>query len=353
VKVVVPPFDLASAELARARQQRLTKPRGSLGLLEDIPVQLAGLQRTALPASRPAAAIVFASDHPVARHGVSAYPVEVTAAMLRNFVAGGAAASVLAKELRVPLHIVDVGVRDGADLAFEQDIRLARAPVARDEVGDLRVEDAMSEATFARAVLAGAAAVDALPAGVLVLALGEMGIGNTTAASAVAAMLLDARGADADTLVGAGTGVSGAALARKRAVVRDALARVGKVGSSLEAVRRLGGRDIAALFGAAARACERGMAILVDGFIVSTAVLALVRTAPAVRRSLFFAHRSAEPGHRRVLEAMEARPLLDLELRLGEASGALLALSLLDHACALHVRMATFASAGVPDGGAP
>ena len=211
----------------------------------------------------------------------------------------------------------------------------------------------MSEATFARAVLAGAAAVDALPAGVLVLALGEMGIGNTTAASAVAAMLLDARGGDADTLVGAGTGVSGAALARKRAVVRDALARVGKVGSSLEAVRRLGGRDIAALFGAAARACERGMAILVDGFIVSTAVLALVRTAPAVRRSLFFAHRSAEPGHRRVLEAMEARPLLDLELRLGEASGALLALSLLDHACALHVRMATFASAGVPDGGAP
>ena len=353
MKVVVPPFDLASAELARARQQRLTKPRGSLGLLEDIPVQLAGLQRTALPASRPAAAIVFASDHPVARHGVSAYPVEVTAAMLRNFVAGGAAASVLARELRVPLHIVDVGVRGAPHLAFEEDIRLVRASVARDEVGDLRVEDAMSEATFSRAVLAGAAAVDALPSGVLVLALGEIGIGNTTATSAVATILLDAHGEEADVLVGAGTGVSGAALARKRAVVRDALARVGKVGSPLEAVRRLGGRDIAALFGAAARACERGMAILVDGFIVSTAVLALVRTAPAVRRSLFFAHRSAEPGHRRVLEAMEARPLLDLELRLGEASGALLALSLLDHACALHVRMATFASAGIPDGGAP
>ena len=195
--------------------------------------------------------------------------------------------------------------------------------------------------------------MDALPAGVLVLALGEMGIGNTTAASAVAAMLLDARGGDADTLVGAGTGVTGAALARKRAVVRDALARVGQVRSPEEAVHRLGGRDIAALFGAAARACELGMAVLVDGFIVSTAILALVRTAPATRRSLFFAHRSAEPGHRRVLEAMEARPLLDLELRLGEASGALLALSLLDHACALHVRMATFASAGIPDGGAP
>ena len=352
MKVVVPPFDEASAELARARQLRLTKPRGSLGLLEEIPVQLAGLQRTALPASRPAAAIVFASDHPVARHGVSAYPVEVTAAMLRNFAAGGAAASVLARELRVPLHIVDVGVRGAAHLAFEDGSRLVRAPVAEDEVGDLRVEDAMSEATFARAVLAGAGAVDALPADVRVMVLGEMGIGNTTAASAVAAMLLNARGEDAEALVGAGTGVTGTALARKRAVVRDSLARVGQVHSPDEAVRRLGGRDIAALFGAAARACERGMAILVDGFIVSTAILALVRTAPATRGSLFFAHRSAEQGHRRVLEALDARPLLDLDLRLGEASGALLALPLLDHACALHAQMATFASAGVPEGGA-
>jgi len=351
MKVAVPAFDVASAALARAHQQRLTKPAGSLGLLEEIPVQLAGLQRTAMPSSRPAAAIVFASDHPVARHGVSAYPVEVTAAMLRNFVAGGAAASVLARELRVPLHIVDVGVQGSSYLTFNEHVRLVRAPVARDQVGDLRVEDAMTEATFARAVLAGASAVDALPAGVLVLALGEMGIANTTAASAVTAMLLDAQGAEADALVGAGTGVAGDALARKRAVVRDALARVGRVRSAAEAVRRLGGRDIAALFGAAARACERGMAILVDGFIVSAAVLALVRSAPATRRSFLFAHRSAEPGHRRVLEMLEARPLLDLGLRLGEASGALLALPLLDHACALHAGMATFESAGVPEGG--
>src|SRR6195256_1871562 len=352
MKVATPPFDVASADLAREHQQRLTKPRGSLGLLEDIPVQLAGLQRTAMPSSRPAAAILFASDHPVARHGVSAYPVEVTAAMLRNFVSGGAAASVLANELRVPLHVVDVGVLGGGYLSFEDDGRLVRAPVARDPVGDLRVEDAMSEATFARAVMAGASAVEALPAGVLVLVLGEMGIGNTTAASAVVAMLLDARGDEVDALVGAGTGVTGAALARKRAVVRDALARVGRVRSAEEAIRRLGGRDIAALFGAAARASERGMAVLVDGFIVSAAVLALVRSAPATRPSFLFAHRSTEPGHQRVLEALEATPLLDLRLRLGEASGALLALSLLDHACALHSRMATFSSAGVPEGGA-
>src|SRR5207245_10914358 len=178
-----------SAELARARQQRLTKPRGSLGMLEEIPVQLAGLQRTALPASRPAAAIVFASDHPVALHGVSAYPAEVTAAMLRNFVAGGAAASVLAKALAVPLTVVEVGVAGAAALASTDAARFVRAPVAGDEVGDLRVEDAMSEATFARALEAGGSAVDALPAEVVVLALGEMGIGNTTAASAVAAML--------------------------------------------------------------------------------------------------------------------------------------------------------------------
>lgn len=349
MNVLVPPFDLASAELAQAHQQSLTKPRGSLGLLEEIPVQLAGLQRTAMPSSRPAAAILFASDHPVALHGVSAYPAEVTAAMLRNFIAGGAAASVLAKALAVPLTVVDVGVA-GADAHASSDAaRFVRAPVARDEAGDLRVEDAMSEATFARAMDAGRGAVDALSAEVVVLALGEMGIGNTTAASAIVAMLLNARGDEADVLVGAGTGVTGAALSRKRVVVRDSLARVGQVRSPEEAVRRLGGRDIAALFGAAARACERGMAVLVDGFIVSAAVLALVRTSPATRRSLFFAHRSAEPGHRRVLEALEARPLLDLGLRLGEASGALLALPLLDHACALHARMATFASAGVPE----
>jgi nicotinate-nucleotide--dimethylbenzimidazole phosphoribosyltransferase len=344
-----PPFDFAAAESARAHQQRLTKPRGSLGLLEEIPVQLAGLQGTAMPSSRPAAAMLFASDHPVARHGVSAYPAEVTAAMLRNFVAGGAAANVLAKTLGVPLTVVDVGVNGAGVLVSTEAARLVRAPVADDQAGDLRVEDAMSEATFARALTAGRSAVDALPADVVVLALGEMGIGNTTAASAVAAMLLGARGAEADALVGAGTGVTGAALSRKRAVVRDSLARVGEVRSPEEAVRRLGGRDIAALCGAAARACERGMAVLVDGFIVSTAVLTLVRTSPATRRSLFFAHRSAEPGHRRVLEALEATPLLDLRLRLGEASGALLALPLLDHACALHARMATFASAGVPE----
>ena len=249
----------------------------------------------------------------------------------------------------MPLTVVDVGVNGAGVLASTDAARFLRAAVAGDEVGDLRVEDAMSEPTFARAVMAGAGAVDALPAEVVVVALGEMGIGNTTAASAVAAMLLDARDAEADALVGAGTGVTGATLARKCAVVRDSLARVGQVRSPEEAVRRLGGRDIAALFGAAARACERGMAILVDGFIVSAAVLALVRTSPATRRSFFFAHRSAEPGHRRVLEALQARPLLDLGLRLGEASGALLALPLLDHACALHARMATFASAGVPE----
>jgi nicotinate-nucleotide--dimethylbenzimidazole phosphoribosyltransferase len=353
MSVSVPPFDEVSARLARDRQQGLTKPRGSLGMLEEIPVQLAGLQKTPVPASRPAAAIVFASDHPVVRHGVSAYPVEVTAAMVRNFVAGGAAASVLARQLRVPLHVLDVGVRGPPYLSFEEDIRLTRAPVARDAAGDLRVEDAMSEATFTRAVLAGAAAVDALSADVRVLLLGEMGIGNTTAASAVAAMLLDARGPQADALVGAGTGVAGAALERKRAVVRDALARVGNVRSPEEAVRRLGGRDIAALLGAAARACERGMAILVDGFIVSTAILALAQAAPATRRCFIFAHRSGEPGHTRVLEALDARPLLDLGMRLGEASGALLALPLLDQACALHARMATFESAGVPGARGP
>jgi nicotinate-nucleotide--dimethylbenzimidazole phosphoribosyltransferase len=338
--------DSASAKAAYDRQQQLTKPAGSLGELERIPQQLAGVQGDPLPKSRPAEVILFASDHPVTRHGVSAYPSAVTRAMVMNFVAGGAAASVSARALGVPLTVVDVGV-EGERLILPdgEHVRFVRDPVADAPVGDLRHEDAMSEETYAAALMAGVRAVDRLSPETRTVILGEMGIGNTTPAAAVSAALL---GASPRELVGPGTGVVGEALERKFCVVEDAVARVGYVSSPHEIMRRLGGRELAALMGAAARAIETRRVVLVDGFIVSASILCLVKLDPAARSALIFAHQSQEPGHRRVLAALDARPLLDLGLRLGEGSGALTALPLLDLACALHSQMATFASAAVP-----
>lgn len=351
--VVAPPIDGAAEAAARAHQAQLTKPAGALAALEDIAIALAAMQGRAHPSVRPAEALLFAADHPVAARGVSAYPAEVTAQMVANFVGGGAAASVLCRKLGIPLTVVDVGVRSplvppsgsgpSSVAGAGGEVRLRREAVADDEEGDLAEAQAMSPETFARAVAAGAAAVDQLGADTRVLILGEMGIGNSTCAAAVAAALL---GRDGGELTGAGTGVVAEALARKREVVRRA-AELVRGRSPVEILRRVGGRELAAIAGATARAAARRICVLVDGFIVSAAVLAAVRASPSLRPYLLFGHVSAEPGHRAVLEAMEARPLLQLGLRLGEGSGALAAFPLLELACALHGEMATFASAGV------
>lgn len=311
--------------------------------MEALGVYLAERQGSVNPASRPAAALIFAADHPVASLGVSAYPSEVTRAMVHNFASGGAAASVLASTFGVPLTVADVGV---SGPSLETSGRSARVVPANraGEVGDLLHTDAMDEAALEAALQAGRDAVDALEPQPRVLILGEMGIGNTTCAAALAAALL---GVEGGSMVGPGTGVSGNALETKKRVVRGALERVGRV-SPKEGLRRLGGRDMAALVGAASRAAARGMVVLADGFIVTSALLALNYLRPAARGALLFAHRSPEPGHARLLEALEAEPLLDLGLRLGEASGALTALPILDAACALHTQMATFEDAGVP-----
>ena len=331
---------------AVARQRTLTKPEGSLGRLEDLAVELASLGRDGAAASRPAAAILFASDHPVAARGVSAYPPEVTAAMTANFLRGGAAAAVSAARLDVPLAIVDVGVASAYPTEQRASgISLTRDPVADLAAGDLAVEDALPGPLLAAAVAAGRRAVADLHPATRVVLLGEMGIGNTTVASAVVGALL---GCGADAVVGPGTGVAGDVLARKRDVVAMALARVPLGATPWDVLRAVGGREVAALAGAAGEAAARGMVVLVDGFIVSAAMLALVRACPAARAHLLFAHRSREPGHAAILEALDARPLLDLGLRLGEGSGAFAALPLLDLACALHEGMATFEEARVP-----
>lgn len=337
------PSDRGAA--ARARQAQLTKPPGSLGRLEDVAIALAELQGVERPGCRPAAALLFAADHPVVRHGVAAFPQEVTAAMVANFVGGGAAAAVAARHLGLPLEVHDVGVASPAARSVERGgARLVRHGVADLPAGDLRTEDAMSSDVFERCVAAGEGAVAALEPGTRVIVLGEMGIGNTTPASAVAAALL---GRLAEELVGPGTGLDPEGVARKAEVVRDALGRLGDDGP-LEVLRRVGGRELAAIAGAVLEASRRGIAVVVDGFIVSAAVLAAVRHAPEVQRSLLFGHRSGEPGHGLILEALDGRPLLDLGLRLGEGSGALAAFGLVELAVKLHGEMATFAEAGVP-----
>ena len=337
-----------SAEIARARQARLTKPRGSLGRLEEVAVQMAAWQAEALPLSRPASLLIFAADHPVTQHGVSAYPQEVTAAMVRNFVHGGAASSVLARRLRVSMMVVDVGVAHPYEVegpGRDPNVEWVREPLSDAWVGDLRVEDAMDESTLSEALAAGMRAVDCLEEPTRVLLLGEMGIGNTTPAAALHAALL---GCSPERMVGYGTGISQEGWEQKCRVVRDALARL-RSRDPWHLLMALGGREIAAMVGAAARALQRRMVILVDGFVVSSAMHLLLHLHPELRAGMIFAHRSQEPGHALVLEALKAEPLLDLQMRLGEGSGALSALPLLDLACEVHRSMATFAEAAVPE----
>ena len=339
-----PGISLQHREAARVRQSVLTKPAGSLGRLETLAIELAGLQHADRPRAERAPIIIFAGDHGIAAQGVSAYPQAVTIAMMSNFAAGGAAISVLARELGSHLEVVDAG-------------SLAEAPVAgvvtdksRRGARDFSHEAALDATEVAFALDCGRRAVArAAASGPDLLILGEMGIGNTTSAAAIAAALLKT---SADTMTGAGTGLDASDRAHKARVIDAALVHHGLIAADASPQRILcavGGLEIAAISGAVIAAAQRGVPILADGFIASVAALTATRLNPSCRPYLIFSHRSAERGHRLVLEALEARPLLDLDLRLGEASGAALALPLLRLACALHNQMATFAEAAVPD----
>lgn len=336
-------------QAAAHRQTQLTKPPGSLGVLEEVALDLAEIQGAERPVARPAAAVVFAADHPVVRHGVAAYPASITAGMVVNLAVGGAAASVASEWVHgIPLEVHDVGVSTPYELPRSTPAaRVVRHPSADMPAGDIRVEDAMSTELFDACYEAGRQAVLDLDPAAKVLLLGEMGIGNTTPASAVAAALL---GVPAEQMVGPGTGLDEAGVAHKAEVVRDAVARLDGDESPLEILRRVGGRELVAIAGAAEAARETGAAIIVDGFIVTAALLAAVRAQPELRNHLIFGHRSGEPGHSILLDELMARPLLDLGLRLGEGSGALAAYGLVELAARLHGDMATFADAGLEGG---
>ena len=336
-------IDASAYEQALARQQQLTKPAGSLGQLEALAVQLAGLQGQVKPSVEQLWIAIFAGDHGVVAEGVSAFPQAVTAQMLHNFVAGGAAISVLARQLGAQLEVIDLGtVTPSLNLPGVRHLNIG--------AGTANFVDApaMAPAQGRLALQAGRdSALRALANGAQLFIGGEMGIGNTTAASALACALLDCQVHD---LTGPGTGLDAQGVRHKVAVIERALARhAAQRDDPLHCLFNLGGFEIAALVGAYLACAQAGIVVLVDGFICSVAALVATRLNPACREWLLFGHRGAEPGHRHVLQSLDAQPLLDLGLRLGEGRGAALAVPLLRLACALHGQMATFAEAAVAD----
>jgi nicotinate-nucleotide--dimethylbenzimidazole phosphoribosyltransferase len=331
-------------QAALHRQTQLTKPLGALGRLEQVAVDLCAIQQTVSPAADRVPILVFAADHGVAELGVSAYPQDVTIAMLSNFAGGGAAISVLAGELGCRLEVIDVGTR--AEVAISGVI----ADKPRAGSRNFAAERALTRDEVIFAMEAGRRAVmRAVANRPDLLILGEMGIANTTSAAAISAALL---GADAAALTGAGTGLDAAGRERKCGIIEAALTLHSlrhPALSALDVLEAVGGLEIAALAGAIVAAGQQRLGVLVDGFIVSVAALVATRCNASCQPYLLFTHRSAEQGHRTVLQALDAAPLLDLDLRLGEASGAAIALPLVRLACALHSKMATFAEAAVPE----
>ncbi len=340
--------DLTDTALT-ARLQHLidhkTKPLGALGQLENLALRIGQILGTASPRLEQPQMVVFAGDHGLAARGVSAYPSDVTWQMVENFLAGGAAVSVLARQHGLALIVVDCGVaRDIAprEAAPGQPRLLLRkvAPGTQDASSD----PAMSAEQCAQALENGRALVRELPGNALLL--GEMGIGNTSVASLLLARLC---GISLDDCTGAGTGLDAAGIARKRAVLAQALQANAHAVEPLAALAALGGFEVATMTGAVLQAAAERRVIVVDGFITSAAVLVAARLQPAVLQRCIFAHSSGEPGHALMLAQLQARPLLDLGLRLGEGSGAALAWPLLQSACAILHEMASFEAAGVSE----
>ena len=337
----IEPRDARAAAAAAARHTSLTKPPGSLGRLEELSVWLASISGCERPSIRPRSLILAAADHGVVEEGVSPYPAEVTAQMVHNFVAGGAAANVLSRLADVKVVVLDVGVAVDLDRApglIDRKVRRGTANIARGP--------AMSEAQALEAIGAGVEAAESeIRAGARLLVTGDMGIGNTTSAAAVTAALLPAPVAQ---VTGRGTGLDDEGLRRKVGVVERALSNHDPARmSELQLLAALGGLEMAALVGAILAAARSKVPVILDGFVSGVAALVAARLALASMQYVVAGHCSVEPGHRKILEALGLRPLLDLEMRLGEGSGALVALPLLDAAVAVLNEMSTFSEAGV------
>jgi len=340
----IPPIDKQAAKQAQARQNRLTKPPGSLGRLEEISIQLAGMKADPTPKVSQKALIVMAADHGVALEGVSAFPVEVTKQMVLNFLHGGAAINVLARQAGAATHIVDIGVASDFDPSLPG---LWRRKIAHG-TRNMAKEPAMTRVQAEQALACGMEVLaEIAEKGLDVIATGDMGIGNTTSSAAIVAVMA---GLPVDKVTGRGTGLDDAGLLRKIQVIQQAIAvNQPDPNDPMDVLCKVGGLEIAGLAGVMIAAAARRIPVAVDGFISTAAAMIGVGLVPDVRHYLFGAHRSVEIGHQVMHRYLGLTPLLNLNLRLGEGTGAVLAFHLLEAACRLLREMATFDEAGVSD----
>jgi nicotinate-nucleotide--dimethylbenzimidazole phosphoribosyltransferase len=334
-------LDRAAMLAAQQRQDSLTKPPGSLGRLEEIAVRVAGIMRRPDPEIHDKVMIVFAADHGVVAEGVNLFPQAVTAQMVANFLAGGAAINVLTRHFGGRVVVVDMGVASD----YEKPPELSQRQVGPG-TANMAVGPAMTRAQAETAVVTGIEIAEReISRGLDGLGIGEMGIGNTTAASAITSVIT---GAPAAEVTGRGTGLDEARVKHKASVVERALAVNNPVPSdALDVLSKVGGFEIGAMTGAVLAAAAAGRPIVVDGFIATSAALLAATLCPSSKQYMIGAHRSAERGHQRALEYLELDPLLDLGMRLGEGSGAAAALSLVQAACRVLTEMASFDEAGV------
>jgi len=340
--ITIPPLDQKAMEQARLRQQQLTKPPGSMGRLEEIAIQMAGITHEVLPVLQRKAVIIMAADHGVTAEGVSAYPSAVTPQMVLNFLSGGAAINALAQHAGAEVVVVDIGVAE--ELQHPGLLSCKVAP----GTANMAQGPAMTQEQVQKSIAVGREVATALiEQGVDLITTGEMGIGNTTASSAITACLA---GVPVALVTGRGTGIDDAQLTHKVAIIEKAIA-LNKPDAThpLDVLAKVGALEIAGLVGVILAAAEHSVPVVLDGFISGAAALVATRLVPAVRDYLFAGHVSVERGHHIILEQLKLTPILDLGLRLGEGTGAVLATTIIETALRLHRDMATFTEAGVSE----
>jgi len=335
------PLDAEAQAKARARQDNLTKPRGSLGRLEDLSVQLAGIYRTASPKIKKKVIFTMAGDHGICAEGVSAYPSEVTAQMVLNFSKGGAAINVLGRHVGAEVITVDMGV--ASDLAWPTSVVSCKV---RKGTRNMAKGPAMTPVETLDAVLKGAEiAQGAIARKADLIGIGDMGIGNTTAATALTAVFTRKPVAE---LTGRGTGLDDAGLQNKIRIIEEVI-RLHRPNPAkpLDVLQRVGGLEIAGMAGVILGAASKGVPVVLDGFIASSSALIAAGLAPESKSYMIASHRSVERGHQAILEHLGLEPILDLRMRLGEGTGAALSMSIIEASCKLLSEMATFDGAGV------
>ena len=343
----IPPFDHNAANNAHNRQNNLTKPTSSLGRLEEISIQIAGIQGTMLPSVEKKAVIIMAADHGVTSEGVSAYPSDVTPQMVMNFLHGKAAINTISQYANAKVRIVDIGV----NYDFNGTVGLENYKIAYGTANMTKGPAMTAEQTLKAFHIGYTIAEEEAQAGTKLIAMGEMGIGNTTASSAIISCIT---GLPVSAVTGRGTGIDNNGLTRKIAAIEKAIEiNQPDISDALDVLSKVGGLEIAGLVGVIVGAAANRIAVVIDGLISSAAALIAYEIHPEVRLYLLAGHQSVEVGQKAVMDRLGLKPILDLNMRLGEGTGAALAFNIIDCACRTLCEMATFAEAGVSTQGKP